>query len=116
MHLPPEATILVYMTAANEAEARSIGASLVEKRLAACVNILGGIQSIFHWDDKVQDEKEVAFTAKTTVSRFDALTTEVKRLHSYEVPCIIALPMAGGSAEFIDWIRTETADQGYPQG
>ncbi|UZP68686.1 divalent-cation tolerance protein CutA [Desulfovibrio mangrovi] len=112
MHATQHSPILVYMTASGEAEARSIGEALVAKRLAACVNILSGIRSIFRWDSKVQDENEVAFMAKTTADRLDELTAVVKDLHSYEVPCIVALPIVGGSAEFIDWIRTETTEQG----
>ncbi|GFM37619.1 divalent-cation tolerance protein CutA [Desulfovibrio psychrotolerans] len=102
--------LLVYMTAASPEEARTIGDALVAGRFAACVNILGPVQSLFRWKGAVQSETETAFIAKTTQERLDGLTAEVRRLHSYEVPCIIALPILGGDAAFLDWIVSETND------
>lgn len=102
--------LLVYMTAASPEEARTIGDALVTGRLAACVNILGPVQSLFRWKGQVQSETETAFIAKTTQERLDGLTAEVRRLHSYEVPCIIALPILGGDTAFLDWIASETDD------
>jgi len=101
-------TYLVYMTAADAAEAEKVGAALVEKRLAACVNVLGGIRSMFWWEGAVQKESEVAFIAKTAEDRLEALTQEVRAQHSYDVPCVVALPMEGGDAEFLDWIVAAT--------
>lgn len=101
-------TYLVYMTAADAAEAEKVGAALVEKRLAACVNVLDGIRSMFWWDGAVQKENEVAFIAKTAEDRLEALTQEVRAQHSYDVPCVVALPMEGGDAEFLDWIVDAT--------
>ncbi len=101
--------VLVYMTASSTDEARTIGDALIEQRLAACVNILGPIQALFRWNGAVQNETETVFLAKTTEERLEALTEEVKRLHSYEVPCIVALPIVGGSADFLEWITTETS-------
>lgn len=101
-------TCLVYMTAADVAEAEKVGAALVEKRLAACVNVLGGINSMFWWDGAVQKEQEVAFIAKTAEDRLEALTAEVRALHSYDTPCIVALPMVGGDQEFLEWIVSST--------
>lgn len=101
-------TCLVYMTAADVAEAEKVGAALVEKRLAACVNVLGGVNSMFWWEGAVQKEQEIAFIAKTAADRLDALKAEVRALHSYDVPCVIALPMEGGDAEFLEWIVSAT--------
>lgn len=101
-------TYLVYMTAADAAEAEKVGAALVEKRLAACVNVLDNMRSMFWWDGAVQNEKETAFIAKTAEDRLQALIAEVKALHSYEVPCIVALPMEGGNEEFLEWIVSTT--------
>lgn len=101
-------TYLVYMTAANAAEAEKVGAALIEKRLAACVNILEGARSMFWWDGEVQAEDEVVFLAKTAQDRLEALTSEVRRVHSYDVPCVVALPMEGGNPEFLEWIVAST--------
>lgn len=100
--------LIVYMTAADADEAARIGKALVDKRLAACVNILGPIRSLYRWDGEVQDDAEVAFIAKTTDARLDELTAEVNRLHSYDLPCVVALPLAGGSAAFLNWIAEQT--------
>ncbi len=98
---------LVYMTAGSEEEALAIGKALVEARLAACVNILGPIRSLYWWDGKVQDDGEIAFLAKTEEDRLAVLTETVRALHSYDTPCIITLPITGGDAGFLSWI-TET--------
>lgn len=101
--------VLVYMTASSEDEARTIGNTLIEKRLAACVNILGSAQSLFRWNGSIQSENEIAFIAKTTQERMAALIAEVKHLHSYEVPCIVALPILAGNSDFLEWITRETS-------
>lgn len=101
-------TFLVYMTAANAQEAEKIGAVLVKKRLAACVNILGQCNSLFWWQGEVQKEQEVSFVAKTAEDKLQALTEEVKALHSYEVPCVVALPLEQGNPDFLKWIVSET--------
>ena len=106
-HQPTDA-LVVYMTAGDEDEAASIGKALVAKGLAACVNVLGPIRSFYRWDGEVQDDAEVAFIAKTTRARLDELTAEVDRLHSYDLPCVAALPLAGGSAAFLAWIAEQT--------
>lgn len=94
----------VYMTAANAVEARTIARALVRERLAACVNILGPIQSIYRWKGAIEKGREVAFCAKTTRARFTALCKRVCALHSYEVPCIVAVPLAAGHPPFLGWI------------
>lgn len=101
--------LLVYMTAADKAEAEKVGKHLVEKRLAACVNIVDTIDSLFWWDGGVQSEQETAFVAKTTESRMPALIDEVKRVHSYDVPCIVAVPIVSGNPDFLKWIEEETS-------
>lgn len=103
-------TVLVYMTAENEQAARRIGTALVEARLAACVNILGKVDSLFWWNTSVQSETEVAFIAKSTEANLRELTECVKALHTYEVPCVVALPIIGGNEEFIQWVQDETKE------
>jgi periplasmic divalent cation tolerance protein len=100
--------VLVYMTAANADEAARIGRALVERRLAACANILGPIRSFYWWDGKVQDDAEVAFVAKTRAELVPELTAAVKAMHSYSVPCVAALPIADGNPDFLAWIEAET--------
>ena len=100
--------VLVYMTAPSPEEAERIGRALVEQRLAACVNVLGSIRSIYHWAGDIQAETETAFIAKTTDALVPALTEAVLQLHPYEVPCVVALPITGGSAAFLGWIDDVT--------
>ena len=100
--------VFVYMTAADIGEAELIGRVLVEKRLAACVNILDGMRSLYWWDGKVQSDAECVFIAKTMDTELDVLTREVKALHSYDVPCVAALPITGGNPDFLQWIENET--------
>lgn len=102
------AMVCVYMTAKDSREAAKIGRALVERRLAACVNILGPIRSIYRWDGKICDGREVAFIAKTRKPLLPKLTAAVKELHSYDTPCIVALPIAGGNNDFLKWLATST--------
>ena len=112
--------VWVYMTAANRQEAAKIGRILVEERLAACVNILGEIESIYWWQDAVTTDTEAAFVAKTRREKLTPLTDRVKELHSYTIPCVVALPIQGGNPDFLDWIHKETqkrkAAQARPKG
>ncbi len=101
--------ILVYVTASDPEEARKIGRALVEQRLVACVNIFEHIRSIFWWEGDAQSEEEAAFTAKTTMEKLDAVVQAVKTLHSYKVPCVVALPIVGGNPDFLQWIEEETS-------
>ena len=96
--------LMAYVTAADEEEAYRIAKALVEERLAACVNVLGRIESVYHWEGEVQTATETAFLAKTTEACFDALAARVRELHSYELPCIVAVPLARGEAAFLGWI------------
>ena len=94
----------VYITAKDREEAVMIGRRLIYSKLAACVNIFGSVDSIFMWEGEVAQETEVAFIAKTTADRIPVLVETVKSLHSYEVPCIISLPISNGNPDFITWI------------
>lgn len=99
----------VYVTAADAEEARRIGRALVEEGLAACVNLLPGHTAIYRWEGKLEEAAEAAFLAKTTAGRFEALRARIRALHSYTLPCILALPTAAGDAEFLDWVRAQVA-------
>lgn len=102
-------TQFVYMTAGSLEEARRIGAKLVENRLAACVNILDGMHSIYRWEGKLQQDREVVLIAKTTRDRLPALTETVKAAHSYDCPCVVSLAVDGGNPDFLEWIGAEVA-------
>jgi periplasmic divalent cation tolerance protein len=97
----------VYMTAASKEEAQKIAAALVTSKLAACVNILDNMNSIYVWNGKIQDDNEVVMIAKTTQANVPELTEKVKSLHSYDCPCIVALPVSSGHQPFLDWIANE---------
>ena len=108
----PETILWVYVTTADQAEARRIGRALVEEGLAACVNLLPGHTAIYRWQGKLEEGEEAAFLAKTTSLRFEALRQRVRALHSYDLPCILALPVATGDEEFLDWVRTQVQPAG----
>ncbi len=96
---------IVLVTCGSIQEARKIANKVVGKRLAACVNIvLGPVQSIYRWKGKVASAREVLMVIKTSVRRLEDLEQEVLRLHSYDVPEFIALPISAGSREYLAWI------------
>jgi periplasmic divalent cation tolerance protein len=97
----------IYMTASSNKEAQKIGKALVESRLAACVNILDNMQSIYRWKEKVQEDAEVVLIAKTTESLVSQLIDKVKSLHSYDCPCIVSLAVSDGYPPFLDWVHAE---------
>ena len=101
--------VLIYMTAGTKAEAERIAAALIERRLAACVNILGEITSVYHWNGQVEQGGEVALTAKTRADLVDSVTACVTEVHSYDCPCVVAMPIEAGHGAFLDWIARETA-------
>jgi periplasmic divalent cation tolerance protein len=100
--------LVVYISAPNEEEAAKIAKILVEERLAGCVNIIKDIRSIYSWQGKLEDEKEVLMIVKTRLELFSALTSKVKELHSYTVPEVIAMPIVDGSEEYIKWLKEAT--------
>lgn len=95
---------MVFMTAPDTETAAKIAGALLDSRLAACVNIVGGVRSIYWWEGKINDDAEVLCIIKTTVASFDALADMVKSLHPYEVPEIIMTPIARGSERYLKWI------------
>ncbi len=99
---------IVYITAESQEEAEIIGRHLVSRKLAACVNILGDIKSIYHWEGSIEESSEVVLIAKTKDALIDELTENVRSIHSYDCPCIVSMPVSGGSTEYINWIRNET--------
>ena len=104
----PKAEVVVFVTTPSEEEATRIGRALVEAELAACANILPGVRSIFRWEGKVSEEQESLMVLKSRADLFEELTATVKKLHSYRVPEIIALPITRGSPDYLNWIRDVT--------
>ena len=94
----------LYMTAGNKAEAARIGKALVESRLAACVNIIENMSSIYLWEGDIQDDSETVMIAKTVESHVPAVVEKVTSLHSYDCPCVVSLPVTGGHQDFLEWI------------
>lgn len=101
---------LVYVTAVDAAEARAIGRAMVAARLAACANVFDGMVPIFGWEGTIEEGSEAVVILKTTAERAEALVAAVVAMHSYEVPCAVVLPIAGGSRGFLDWISQETGE------
>ena len=100
--------ISAYIVAADMAQAERIAGTLVDERLAACVNILGGVRSIYRWRGAVERADEVAMIAKTTEALFFSLAARVRAMHSYDTPAIVAWPIVAGDAAYLDWIGAET--------
>jgi len=107
---------LVYITVNNADEARKVGKEIVSQRLAACVNILGPIQSMYWWKGNLQEDNEMVVIAKTTAALVPRLIERVKAVHSYEVPCIVALPLTEGNPDFLNWIAQETESPSVSSG
>jgi periplasmic divalent cation tolerance protein len=97
--------IVVFITAPNKDEAARLGEMLVTKHLAGCVQILPGVESVYRWQGQVERQKEVLLIAKTVRARFQELEREVRALHSYETPEIVAVPIAFGSVPYLEWLR-----------
>ncbi len=100
---------LVYITCSNFEEAKKIGRKLIEERLAACVNIIEKINSIFWWQGKIEDTNESLLIAKTNEKNLDDLINRVKELHSYTIPAILAIKIEKGYEAFLRWLDKETS-------
>jgi periplasmic divalent cation tolerance protein len=96
--------LLVLSTAGSEAEARKIAETLVERKLAACVNIIPRIQSVYRWEGRVEQAEEYLLLIKTVKARLAGICAAIKELHSYQMPECIAVVIEGGSAEYLKWM------------
>ncbi len=99
--------ILVYITVPDEKDAEAIGATLIKKKLASCVNIIPGIHSQYLWKGKFQHDKEVCMLIKTFDTKYSQLEKAVKKLHCYETPCIVAIPIKKGNKEYLKWSKKQ---------
>jgi periplasmic divalent cation tolerance protein len=95
----------VYITASSASEAETIGRKLVEGRLAACANVLPGMRSFYWWQGRVETSEEAVLVCKTSTACVDALIEAVKNAHSYEIPCVVTLPLLEGNPEYANWLR-----------
>ena len=101
--------LVVYITVGSDEEGDRMARTLVEEKLAACVNRIGGIQSTYAWEGKIHTDEEQLLIVKTNASVFDQLEQRVRDLHSYDVPEIIAVPVVRGSSAYLDWIAETLA-------
>ena len=100
---------IIYITAGDMAEARKIGRTLVEERLAACANIFP-ITSIFRWKGNIDETNEFGIIVKTRSDRVKEIQDRVKEIHSYEVPCVVSFNIDEGSAQYLKWINESVED------
>ncbi len=97
----------LYATAGNDKEARDIVKKLLSKNLIACANLFP-ISSLFFWDNKLQEDEEIGIIMKTQEQLVEKVIDEFKKLHSYEVPCIVSWNISNGNKDYLDWISSET--------
>jgi len=101
---------VIFVTAGSETEAETIARTMVEEQLAACVNILSPIRSIYRWEGKIADDREWLLVIKTRAERFSAIEERVKELHSYQTPEVIALPILQGSEAYLHWLSENVSE------
>jgi periplasmic divalent cation tolerance protein len=102
-------TLLVFTNLPDRAAAMKLARGLVEKRLAACVNILSGCTSVYRWEGSIETADEVPVLIKTRASRYPEIEAAIRRLHPYELPEVIAVPVERGLTDYLDWVAEETA-------
>lgn len=107
----PDQPIMVFMTAGSVDEANRLADMLVDKRLAACVQIMREMNSVFRWQGKVETQREVLLIAKTLSSKFAEIEREVVKLHSYETPEIVAFPLTAGSVPYLEWLSANVSEK-----
>ena len=105
---PANEAVTLYVTVQNKEEGIRIGHALVVAKLAACANVMDNVTSVFSWQGETQQETEAIVFAKTMTELIDDATKVIITHHSYDCPCVVALPIIGGNSEFIDWIKSET--------
>lgn len=103
--------IVVLTTCASAEEAEKIARTLVSKKLAACVNMLPAVRSIYRWKGAVEDAQEIQLVIKSSRGLFDEVRAEIEKLHSYEMPEVIAIPIVDGSEAYLDWLNRELAER-----
>jgi periplasmic divalent cation tolerance protein len=103
--------IVVLSTCGSAEEGARIARALVEKKLAGCVNVMPAVRSVYRWKGAVEDQEETMLVIKSSRGLFDQLRTEIEKLHSYEVPEVIAVPIVEGSEGYLEWLERALAAQ-----
>lgn len=106
--------VVVLVTCGNEEEAAKIARALVEEQLAACVNIAQPVRSIYRWQGKLTDDQEVLLVIKTTRPLFDRVRRAVEKLHSYQVPEVVCLPVIDGAPNYLEWVTSSVKQEPVP--
>ena len=101
---------LVFCTCPDAATAQTLARQLVEQRLAACVNLLPPMRSVYRWQGRVEEDEEIQLLIKTSADRLDALSVAIRQLHPYELPEILAISTSAGLPAYLDWIRAQTRE------
>ena len=114
MSFDPAEAIVVFITAPHSEEAARLADMLIGRSLAACVQVLPEMESVYRWQGKIERQKEVLVIAKTTKAKFAELEKEVRSIHSYETPEIVALPLTAGSVPYLEWLNASVTDE--PEG
>ncbi|MES2565107.1 MAG: divalent-cation tolerance protein CutA [Pseudomonadota bacterium] len=109
MNEDPDATLLVFTNLPDRESAMKLAQTLVEQRLAACVNVLGGCDSVYRWQGAVEQADEVPVLIKTRAGRYGEVEAAIRQLHPYELPEVIAVPVAQGLPEYLAWVTEQTA-------
>lgn len=102
-------TYWIYTTAGSREEAETIARALVQEEIAACANIFDGVRSVYRWQGAVHEDAEAVMIAKTTHAHLDRLIARVRELHSYDCPCVVAMPIAAGNPDYLTWIADSVA-------
>jgi periplasmic divalent cation tolerance protein len=111
MNDPDSEALLVFTNLPNETAALNLARALVERRLAACVNVLNGCTSVYRWKGAVEQEQEVPVLIKTRAARYEELQAAIRELHPYELPEVVAVPIVRGLPDYLDWVAEGTAIQ-----
>ena len=101
--------IFIYVTYPSDEEAKQVSRVLLEERLVACANILGGHRSLYWWEGEIEEASEVAVIYKTRRDLFEPVEAKIKELHPYDVPCVVSLPVEKGAQDFVNWMREQTS-------
>lgn len=107
-------TLLVFTNLPDTDSAHTLAAWLVEKRVAACVNIMAPCTSLYRWEGKLEEAEEIPLLIKTTRGRYPALEAAILDAHPYELPEIVAVPITQGLPGYLSWVATETDSEGLP--
>ena len=103
---------MLYVTCGSTDQAREIARRVVEEKIAACANIIAGMKSVYHWEGRVEEGDEVVLILKTRASLVPALSARVQELHSFDVPCVVEIPLGRGNPDYFAWIDAETSGAG----